>query len=918
MGKSITSGVASGIDKPGKGTGSIAAGDLPVTPMMKQYLEIKARCPDSILFFRLGDFYEMFFDDAKTVSRELELVLTGKDCGMAERAPMCGIPYHASLSYISRLIAKGYKISVCEQIEDPALAKGLVKRDIIKVYTPGTVTDESMLDRKANNYIMCVYEFRGMYGIAAADLSTGEMYVTSLTVGSTYNRLCDEIARFAPSEFLINPSGPSRERLENYLKEISHVFIGTPEEESFSPGAGYERFQREMQSVKAAARPKEAELKHHELGLAAYAALMDYLEGTQKVSLDRIMTPKLYTVAEYMAVDASSRRNLELTEVMRDKSKRGSLLWVLDRTATAMGGRTLRHWIEQPLIDVEAINKRLDGVGELKDAFMTRQELRELLDGIYDIERLAGKVSLGTASPRDLVSLRASLGKLPALKAALSGLRAALIRECGADIDPLEDIQALLERALVPDPPMLLKDGGYIRAGYDEEVDKLRDAANGGKGWLTALEARERENTGIKNLKVGYNKVFGYYIEVSNSFKELVPETYIRKQTLTGGERYITEELKQMEDTILGAQERLIRLESRLFSELRDKVGEHTGTLTDTARALAVLDALCSLAEVADRENYCRPEVCDSPDGEIILKDSRHPVIEKVLPAGDFIPNDVELNSGDHRMLVITGPNMAGKSTYMRQTALTVLMCQAGSFVPASYARISVVDKLFTRVGASDDLASGRSTFMVEMTEVANILQGATAKSFLILDEIGRGTGTFDGLSIAWAVLEYIHDTVGARTMFATHYHELTELESRMDGVKNYCSDADRTGDNIVFKRKIKRGAADGSYGVCVAALAGIPKTVTLRAQELADRLESESPGKRGAGASGRGRGRGKAAKTDDIYDGGSPDLIAYTANTVMQDEIIDTLKNLKVQELTPIEAMNELYKLSQKAAGRG
>ena len=915
MGKSITNGETAGIEKPGKGTGSLAAGDLPVTPMMKQYLEIKARCPDSILFFRLGDFYEMFFDDAKTVSRELELVLTGKDCGMAERAPMCGIPYHASLSYISRLISKGYKISVCEQIEDPALAKGLVKRDIIKVYTPGTVTDESMLDRKANNYIMCVYEFRGMYGITAADLSTGEMYITSLTVGSTYNRLCDEIARFAPSEFLINPSGASRERLENYLKEVSRAFVGPAEEETFSPQAGYERFQREMQTLKAAARPKEAELRHHELGLAAYAALMDYLESTQKVSLDRIMTPKLYTVTEYMAVDASSRRNLELTEVMRDKSKRGSLLWVLDRTATAMGGRTLKHWIEQPLIDVDAINKRLDAVGELKDAFMARQTLRELLDGIYDIERLAGKVSLGTASPRDLVSLRASLGKLPALKEALVGLRAALVRECGAEIDPLEDIQALLERALVPDPPMLMKDGGFIRAGFDEEIDKLRDAANGGKGWLTALEARERDNTGIKTLKVGYNKVFGYYIEVSNSFKEMVPETYIRKQTLTGGERYITEELKQMEDTILGAQERLIRLESRLFSELRDKVGEHTGALTETARALATLDALCSLAEVADRENYCRPEVCDDAAGEIILKDSRHPVIEKVLPAGDFIPNDVEINSGDHRMLVITGPNMAGKSTYMRQTALTVLMCQAGSFVPASYARISVVDKLFTRVGASDDLASGRSTFMVEMTEVANILQGATAKSFLILDEIGRGTGTFDGLSIAWAVLEYIHDTVGARTMFATHYHELTELESRMDGVKNYCSDADRTGDNIVFKRKIKRGAADGSYGVCVAALAGIPKTVTLRAQELADRLESESPGKRGGG---KGRGRSKTARADDIYDGGSPDLIAYTASTVMQDEIIDTLKNLKVQELTPIEAMNELYKLSQKAAGRG
>ena len=917
MGKSITSG-ESGANRPGKGSGSIAAGDLPSTPMMKQYLEMKARCPDSILFFRLGDFYEMFFDDAKTVSRELELVLTGKDCGMAERAPMCGIPYHASLSYISRLIAKGYKISVCEQIEDPALAKGLVKRDIIKVYTPGTVTDENMLDRKSNNYIMCMYGFREMYGIAAADLSTGEMYVTSLTVGSTYNRLCDEIARFAPSEFLLNESAPVKDRLKNYLSEVTRAFVGTLPDNNYSSQRGFERFVRETSGLKAGTKPKEAELRRHELGLGAYEALMDYLEGTQKVNLDRIMTPKLYTVAEYMAVDASSRRNLEITEVMRDRSKRGSLLWVLDRTATAMGGRTLKHWIEQPLIDVDAINKRLDSVGELKDAFMTRQTVREFLDGIYDIERLAGKVSLGTASPRDLASLRSSLWKLPSLKQTLGELKSTLIKECDADIDPMEDLAELLDKALVDDPPMLMKDGGYIRKGYSEDVDRLREASVNGKDWLARLEAEEKEKTGIKTLKVGYNKVFGYYIEVSNSFKEMVPDTYIRKQTLTGGERYITEELKSMEDTILGAQERALRLESQLFSEIRDRVGERAGGLMYTARALAALDALCSLAEVADRENYCRPEVCDSDTGEIILKDSRHPVVEKMLPPGDFIPNDVTVNSGDHRMLVITGPNMAGKSTYMRQTALCVLMCQAGSFVPASYARVSVVDKLFTRVGASDDLASGRSTFMVEMSEVANILQGATAKSFLILDEIGRGTGTFDGLSIAWAVLEYIHDTVGARTMFATHYHELTELEERMDGVKNYCSDADRTGDNIVFKRKIKRGAADGSYGVSVAALAGIPKTVTLRAQELADRLESESPGKSGPKSlTGRGRGKGRNARSDDIYDGGSPDLIAYTANTVMQDEIIDALKKMKLQEMTPIEAMNELYKLQQKAAGR-
>ena len=916
MGKSITAG-ESGIAKAGKGTGSISAGDMPTTPMMKQYLEMKERCPDSILFFRLGDFYEMFFDDAKTVSRELELVLTGKDCGMAERAPMCGIPYHASMSYISRLIAKGYKISICEQIEDPATAKGLVKRDIIKVYTPGTVTEESMLDRKSNNYIMCVYAYKDVYGIAAADLSTGEMYVTALTVGSTYNRLCDEIARFAPSEFLVNAGSSVRERLENYLKEISRAYIGTLPDESFSAEKGYGRFRRETAALKPADRPGEAEMRRCEPGLAAYAALMDYLENTQKASLDRIITPRLYTVAEYMAVDASSRRNLEITEVMRDKSKRGSLLWVLDRTATAMGGRLLKHWIEQPLIDPEAINRRLDSVGELKDAFMARQTLRELLDGIYDIERLAGKIALGTASPRDLASLRSSLGKLPAMKDALRGFRSELLLKSEAGVDPMEDIRTLLERAIADDPPLLMKDGGYIRSGYSEDVDRLREASSGGKGWLAELEARERERTGIKTLKVGYNKVFGYYIEVSNSFREMVPDSYVRKQTLTGGERYITDELKSMENTILGAEERLVRLESQLFSEIRDTVGKRAGSLAETARALAAADALCSLAEVADRENYCRPEICDSENGEIVLRDSRHPVVEKMLPAGDFIPNDVELDTSGRRMLVITGPNMAGKSTYMRQTALIVLMCQAGSFVPASYARISVVDKLFTRVGASDDLASGRSTFMVEMSEVANILHGATARSLLILDEIGRGTGTFDGLSIAWAVLEYIHNTIGARTMFATHYHELTELESKMDGVKNYCSDAERTGDSIVFKRKIKRGAADGSYGVCVAALAGIPKTVTLRAQELADRLESESPaGRQGPRRKGRG-GKAAGQTPDGIYDGGSPDLIAYTANTVMQDEIIGALKNMKVQEMTPIEAMNELYKLQQKAAGR-
>ena len=904
-----------------KKKGSLADGDLPVTPMMKQYLETKERCKDSILFFRLGDFYEMFFEDAKIVSRELELVLTGKDCGMKERAPMCGIPYHASLSYINRLISKGYKVSVCEQVEDPALAKGLVKRDIIRVYTPGTLTDESMLDQKSNNYIMCVYERKGMYGIAAADISTGELYITSITVGSTYNKLCDEIARYAPSELLLNSGSSVREQLDNYLSEVARVRAGTVNDSDFSAHEGRERFLTSLNAGSDGGNegrgkdtgriPDEAELERNEYGFCALCALMRYLEDTQKERLDRLMAPRLYSVAEYMSVDAASRRNLEITEVMRDRSKRGSLLWVLDRTRTAMGGRMLKRWIEQPLLDAMLINERLDATGELKESFMKRAELRELLDGIYDIERISGKISMGSCSPKDLASLRSSLGKLPGIKEELSDVRAKALKELSADIDPLEDVLDLLERAIVDDPPFLMKDGGYIREGYSEEVDRLRVASVSGKDWLTELEASEKEKTGIKTLKVGYNKVFGYYIEVSNSFKDMVPDNYVRKQTLTGGERYITDELKRMEDTIIGAEERVIRLESQLFSEVRERILPECGKVVRSARALAALDALCSLAEVADRENYCRPEITDSPEGTLILKDSRHPVVEKMMSAGDFVPNDVFMDRDKNRMLVITGPNMAGKSTYMRQTALTVLMAQAGSFVPCSAARISVVDKIFTRVGASDDLASGRSTFMVEMSEVANILAGATPKSLLILDEIGRGTGTFDGLSIAWAVLEYIHNNIRARALFATHYHELTELENRMEGVKNYCSDARKQGEDIVFLRKIRKGAADGSYGVRVAALAGIPRAVTLRAEEIQEKLEQESVTGKGSARSG-----GKARR-ESVYDGGDPDLIAFTANTVMQDEIIDALRSLNVQDMTPIEAMNELYKLQQKANKR-
>lgn len=877
-----------------------------MTPMMRQYLEVKERCKDCILFFRLGDFYEMFFEDAKVVSKELELVLTGKDCGMPERAPMCGIPYHASLSYIARLVSKGYKVAIGEQLEDPATAKGIVKRDIVKIYTPGTVTDDQMLDQKVNNYIMAVYEFKGMYGLAAADLSTGELHYTALTVGSTYNHLANEIARFAPSEVMINESAQSAGALDSFLKQVSGAHLGYVPDDLFDFTGACRRLS-EMLSGKGKAL-SDKELNKNEYAVRAFGALMTYLEDTQRMSLDRMMEPDLYTVNAYMIVDAASRRNLEITETLRDKAKRGSLLWVLDRTETAMGGRALRRWLEQPLIDTDAIGARLDGVGELKDSFMSRCEIRELLHGVYDMERLAGKVSLGSVNARDLASLRQSLSKLPYVKNALSFCKTPLLRALDDHIDLLEDVYTLLEAAIVEDPPMLMRDGGIIREGYSSEVDECRKATVCGKDWLTELEAREREQTGIKNLKVGYNKVFGYYIDVSNSFKSLVPPHYIRKQTLANNERYITDELKKMEDTILGAEERLLRLETELFGQIREQVGAQCTRLKQTAYAIAELDALCSLAEVADRENYCRPEVVESESCEIVLKESRHPVVEKMLGAGEFVPNDVTLDCKEDSLLVITGPNMAGKSTYMRQAALIVLMAQMGSFVPASSAKISVVDKLFTRVGASDDLASGRSTFMVEMSEVANILANATSRSFLILDEIGRGTSTFDGLSIAWAVLEYILKNIGARTMFATHYHELTELEGKLPGVKNYSSDVRKKGEEIVFLRKIRRGEADGSYGVCVAALAGIPKAVTLRAEELSRQLEE-------AGLYAKSGKKGK--KQPDGYEQDGMDLISYTASTVMQDELIEELKNLNVQELTPIEAMNILYRLHQKAEQR-
>ena len=880
------------------------------TPMMRQFLEIKERCKDCILFFRLGDFYEMFFEDAEVASRELELVLTGKDCGLAERAPMCGVPFHAALSYISRLVSKGYKVAVCEQMEDPALAKGIVKRDIVRIYTPGTVTDEQMLSQKRNNFIAAIFEFRSMYGLACADITTGEMYITSLTVGSTYNHLANEIARFAPSEIIINSQSLSIQKIKNFAAVLGNSYVASADENLFD----YESGKKYINDIHLNGDKKISlqQLLKDELAVRACGALMSYIEDTQKMNLSNQITATHYRVDEYMAIDASSRRNLEITETLRDKNKKGSLLWVLDKTVTSMGGRTLKKWLEQPLIDVEAINDRLDAVAELKDAFILRSELRELLSGVYDMERIAGKISLGTCNARDMVSLRQSAAKLPYIKETLSGCNTALLKVLNQETDSLADVWELLDKAIADDPPVHLKEGGLIKTGYNQEVDECREASVNGKTWLTELEAKEREETGIKNLKISFNKVFGYYIDVTKSYLHLVPPHYIRKQTLVNNERFITDELKKMEDTILGAEERLTRLEFEVFCRIREYVLAQAERLRMTASAIAKLDALCAYAETADRENYCRPQMSGGESTEISIKDGRHPVVEKMNASGEFIPNDVLLDCDENLLLVITGPNMAGKSTYMRQVALTILMAQAGSFVPASEAKISIVDKLFTRVGASDDLASGQSTFMVEMSEVANILSNATPRSFLILDEIGRGTSTFDGLSIAWSVLEYISHTLKSRAMFATHYHELTELEGSVPGVKNYCVDVKKKGDDIVFLRKMKRGGADGSYGISVAALAGIPKVVTLRAKEILQQLE-EQDGKNGGKKS---KTKSKASSSAQSSEN-QLDLLSFTANSVMQDEIISELKGLDVQSLTPIEALNILYRLNQKAEKR-
>ena len=878
-----------------------------LTPMMKQYMQTKEEYKDCILFYRLGDFYEMFFDDALTASKELEITLTGKNCGLEERAPMCGIPYHAVDSYLNRLVSKGYKVAICEQVEDPKTAKGIVKREVIRVVTPGTNLDTQGLDETKNNYIMCIVYMADRYGLSIADVTTGEYLVTEL---DSQTKLLDELYKFMPSEIVCNEafymSGMDLDDLKNRL----HMAIYSLEAWYFDDALCRETLQEHFK----VASLEGIGLSDCECGMIASGALLKYLEETQKNSLSHMSRLTRYATGNYMVLDSATRRNLELVETLREKQKRGSLLWVLDKTKTAMGARTLRKYVEQPLIDKESIVKRLDAVAELKDNAICREEIREYLNPVYDLERLVGKITYQSANPRDLIAFQSSLSMLPSVKYILKDMESDLLREIYEELDPLEELCDLVGRAIQEEPPLAMKEGGIIKDGYNDEVDRLRKAKSEGKNWLADLETREREKTGIKNLRIRYNKVFGYYLEVTNSFKELVPDYYTRKQTLANAERYIIPELKELEDTILGAEDKLCALEYELYCEVRNTIAAELTRIQRTAKAVAKLDVIASLALVAERNNYVRPKINEK--GVIDIRDGRHPVVEKMIPNDMFIANDTYLDDKKQRISIITGPNMAGKSTYMRQAALIVLMAQLGSFVPASSANIGLVDRIFTRVGASDDLASGQSTFMVEMNEVANILRNATNKSLLILDEIGRGTSTFDGLSIAWAVVEYISNSklLGAKTLFATHYHELTELEGKISNVNNYCIAVKEKGDDIVFLRKIVKGGADKSYGIQVAKLAGVPDPVIIRAKEIVEELvTADITGKvKDIAVQGSETKKKPQKKLDEV------DLTQFSLfDTVKDDDVLNELKELDISHMTPMDAMNKLYQLQNKLRNR-
>lgn len=879
------------------------------TPMMQQYLDTKAQYKDCILFYRLGDFYEMFFEDAITASRELEITLTGKNCGQEERAPMCGIPYHAVEGYLNRLVKKGYKVAICEQVEDPKETKGIVKREVIRVVTPGTNFNTSALEENKNNYLMCIVYLDDTYGISIADISTGDYYVTEV---NSLRTLLDEIFKFAPSEIICNHafyvSGADIEDIKNRFG----IAVSSLDAWYFDDSSCQKVLKEHFKTMTF----EELGFLNYESGMIAAGSLLQYLYETQKNSLTHLTTIIPYSTGKYMIIDTSTRRNLELVETLREKQKRGSLLWVLDKTKTAMGARMLRNYIEQPLISKREILKRQEAVQELNDNLITREEIREYLHPIYDLERLIGRISYKTANPRDLIAFKSSIAMIPHIRYLLSSFQCELLKEIMQDMDSLEDLAQLIESAIVEEPPISTKEGGMIKEGYQEEVDKLRNAKTEGKTWLTQLETKERERTGIKGLKIKFNRIFGYYIEISNSYKGEVPADYVRKQTLANAERYSTQELKELEEMILGAEDKLFSLEYELFNNLRDAISAEVVRIQNTAKAIAKIDVFSSFAYIADHNNYIKPKINEK--GIIDIKNGRHPVVEQMIPNDMFVANDTYLDNHNNRISIITGPNMAGKSTYMRQAALIVLMAQIGSFVPASAANIGICDRIFTRVGASDDLASGQSTFMVEMTEVANILKNATQNSLLVLDEIGRGTSTFDGLSIAWAVVEYISNPkyLGAKTLFATHYHELTELEGALTGVNNYCIAVKEQGDNIVFLRKIVKGGADKSYGIQVAKLAGVPDIVISRAKELVEELSDADITMKAqniaAGTKVSFNSKKKMQKLDEV-DIAQMSLL----DTVKDDDILKELKEMDLGHLTPIDALNILYQLQNKVKNR-
>ncbi len=879
-----------------------------LSPMMVHYMETKKQYPDCLLFYRLGDFYEMFFEDAVTTSRELEITLTGKECGLAERAPMCGIPYHAVDSYLYKLVQKGYKVAIAEQMEDPKLAKGLVKREVIRVVTPGTITSSQALDEKKNNYLMGIVYVGDTFGVSVCDITTGDYLVTEV---EGERNLLDEIHRFCPSEIICNEAFYMCGIDLEDLKDRYHVAISSLDNHYFSDDS----CRRVLKEHFHVGTLDGLGLGDYDAGIIASGAVMEYLYETQKNTLDHIAAIIPYTTGEFMIIDTSTRRNLELLETLREKQRRGSLLWVLDKTKTAMGARLMRSLIEQPLVQKASILERQQAIEELNMSYITREEIREYLNSVYDLERLMGRISYKSANPRDLISFRNSLEMLPHIKGLLGEMNSALLRHIWEDLDPLEDLYTLIESAIVDDPPIVVKEGGMIKEGYHEEADRLRHGKTEGKTWLGELEAEERDKTGIKNLKIKFNKVFGYYFEVTNSFKNMVPDYFIRKQTLANAERYTTDKLKELEDIILGAEDKLFSLEYDLFCQVRDEIGAQVSRIQKTAKALAGVDVFCSFSLVATRNNYVKPKINEK--GTIHIKNGRHPVVELMQKDHLFVSNDTVLDNSKNRISIITGPNMAGKSTYMRQTALIVLMAQIGCFVPADEADIGICDRIFTRVGASDDLASGQSTFMVEMTEVANILRSATRSSLIILDEIGRGTSTFDGLSIAWAVVEYISNpkVLGAKTLFATHYHELTELEGTMGGVNNYCIAVKEQGDDIVFLRKIVKGGADKSYGIQVAKLAGVPEPVIRRAKELVEELSSADITTRAreiAQQNASPSPRKAVTRPDEV------DLNQMTLfDTVKSEDIMKEIESIQINEITPMEALNILSRIQGKLKNR-